>query len=72
MAGLRSLFTLLTNRRRARRTGHGGGEGVGGGKVDCSGGSSELLKEKLYERPPREKGNFHIIIRSSNYSNKRV
>lgn len=42
------------------------------GKVDCSGGSSELVKEKLYERPPREKGNFHIIIRSSNYSNKRV
>ena len=41
-------------------------------RVDCSGGSSELLKEKLYKRPPREKGNFHIIIRSSNYSNKRV
>lgn len=48
------------------------GRGASGGKVDCSGGSSELLKEKLYERPPREKGNFHIIIRSSNYSNKRV
>lgn len=39
-------------------------------KANCPGGRSELVQEKLYQESLQPEGNFHIIIRYLNYSNK--
>jgi len=39
-------------------------------KANCPEGKSELVQEKLYQGSLQPEGNFHIIIRYLNYSNK--